>query len=219
MVINQELFQKVLEKMIETSPPIFWAGVVFLVGLLIAKWMGHLAAGFLDRIKLNQILRRLGTEDALSKIDSRLNAPKFFGEIVRWFFIVLLLMVCSEILGLHQLSQFFDKIINYFPNIFISTLIFLIALFLADFSQKIVIGTLEAEKITYSRFLGRTIRWVIWLFAILAILYQLQITPSLILTVFIGMVATVSLSLGIAFGLGGKDLAAKILKELEEKFK
>jgi small-conductance mechanosensitive channel len=219
MVMNQEFFQRVLEKFIETSPPIFWAGIVFLAGLLFAKWMSHLSAGFLDKMRLNQILRRLGTEDALSKIDSRLNAPKFFGEIVRWFFIVLFMMACSEILGLHQLSNFFDKIINYFPNIFISALIFLVALFLADFSQKIVIGTLEEEKITYSRFLGRTIRWVIWLFAILAILYQLQITPSLILTVFIGMVATVSLALGIAFGLGGKDLAAKILKELEEKLK
>ena len=82
-----------------------------------------------------------------------------------------------------------------------------------------MVGTLEKEKITYSRFLGRMVRWAIWLFAILAILYQLQITPSLILTIFIGMVATISIALGIAFGLGGKDLAAKILKELEEKFK
>jgi len=41
----------------------------------------------------------------------------------------------------------------------------------------------------------------------------------LILSVFIGMVTTISLALGIAFGLGGRDLAAKILKELEEKVK
>jgi small-conductance mechanosensitive channel len=129
------------------------------------------------------------------------------------------MMASSEILGFSQLSQFFQKIISYFPNIFISALIFLVALFLTDFSQKIVIGTLEEERITYSRFLGRAIRWLIWLFAILAILYQLQITPSLILTVFIGMIMTISLALGVAFGLGGKDLAAKILKELEEKFK
>lgn len=218
-MVNQDFFQRVLEKLIETSPPIFWAGVVFLIGLIIASWMGRLVAVFLDKMRLNQILKRLGTEDALSKIDSRLNAPKFFGEIVRWFFIILFTMVCSDILGMDQLSNFFEKIINYFPNVFISALIFVVALFLADFSQKVVIGTLEEEKITYSRFLGRTIRWVIWLFAILAILYQLQITPSLILTIFIGMVATVSLALGIAFGLGGKDLAAKILRELEEKLK
>jgi small-conductance mechanosensitive channel len=215
----QEISRIIWQNLTEISPPVFWAGVVFIAGVLIAKWIGALVAAFLNKIKLNQVLKRLGTEDALSKIDSRLNAPKFFGGIVKWFFIVLFMMASSEILGFSQLSQFFQKIISYFPNIFISALIFLVALFLTDFSQKIVIGTLEEERITYSRFLGRAIRWLIWLFAILAILYQLQITPSLILTVFIGMIMTISLALGVAFGLGGKDLAAKILKELEEKFK
>lgn len=190
-----------------------------LLGILIAKWLGQVSVAFLGKIKLNQILKRMGWQEALSKIDTGLNAPKFFGEIVKWFFVIVFLMVSFEILGLTQFSQFLEKVLVYFPNIFIAALIFLVAVFLADFSQKIVVGTLEEEKITYSRFLGKAIRWLIWLFAILAILYQLQITPSLILVIFVGMAATISIALGIAFGLGGKDLAAKILKELEEKFK
>jgi hypothetical protein len=213
------IFEPFLQGFINISPAIFWAILVFLVGWFVAKWIGQIAAAFLSKIKLNQVLKRMGLEEALTKIDTHLNAPKFFGEIVRWFFIILFLMATSEILGLTQLSQFLEKAISYYPNIFIAALIFVVAVFLADFSQKIVVGTLEKEKITYSRFLGRAIRWTIWLFAILAILYQLRITPSLILAILFGMVATISIALGIAFGFGGKDLAAKILKELEEKFK
>ena len=63
------------------------------------------------------------------------------------------------------------------------------------------------------------LRWVIWFFAGLAILYQLQIVSPLILVIFVGMVITISLSLGLAFGLGGRDLAQRILKDLEDKFK
>ena len=207
------------QNLTEVSPPIFWAGLVLLIGILIAKWLGQISVAFLNKIKLNQLLKRMGWEEALLKIDARLNAPKFFGAIVKWFLIIVFLMASSEILGLTQFSQFLEKVIGYYPNIFIAALIFLVAVFLADFSQKIVVGTLEEEKITYSRFLGKAIRWLIWLFAILAILYQLQIAPSLILVVIIGMAATISIALGIAFGLGGKDLAAKILKELEEKIK
>jgi len=215
----QEIFQTFWQNLTEISPPIFWAGLVLLVGIIISKWIGGLSAAFLNQIKLNQVFKRMGLEEALLKIDARLNAPKFFGEIVKWFFIIVFLMVSFEILGLTQFSQFLGKVIGYYPNIFISALIFIVAAFLADFSQKIVVGTLEKEKITYSRFVGKWISWAIWLFAILAILYQLQITPSLILVIIIGLVATISLALGIAFGLGGKELAAKILKELEEKFK
>jgi len=215
-----EEFTKIFwQNLTEISPSIFWSGLVLLLGILVAKWMATLTCAFISRIRLNQILKRMGLEEALSKIDASLNAPKFFGEIVKWFFIVLSLMASSEILGLTQFSQFLEKVIGYFPNIFISALIFVVAVFLSDFSQKIVVGTLKEEKITYSRLLGRMIRWAIWFFAILAILYQLQITPSLILVIFIGMVATTSIALGLSFGLGGKDLAVKILKELEEKFK
>lgn len=215
----QEIYEILCKNLTEISPPIFWAGLVLLAGVIIAKWMEQISVVFLDKIRLNQLLKRVGLEEALTKIDTRLNAPKFLGEIVQWFFIILFLMASSEILGLTQLNQFLEKVISYFPNILIATLIFIVAAFLADFSQKIVVGTLEEEKITYSRFLGRAIRWTIWLFAILIILYQLQITPSLILAIFIGMIFTISLVLGIAFGLGGKDLATKILKELEEKLK
>ena len=215
----EEISKLIWRNLTEISPPIFWAGLVLFVGIFVAKWLGRISVAFLNQIRLNQVLKRVGLEEALSKIDTRLNAPKFFGELVKWFFIIVFLMVSFEILGLTQFSQFLEKVIGYFPNIFISTLIFLVAVFLSDFSQKIVVGTLEKEKITYSRFLGKAIRWSIWLFAILAILYQLQITPSLILAILIGMVATISIALGIAFGLGGKDLAAKILKELEEKLK
>jgi len=215
----EEISKIFWQNLIEISPPIFWAGLVLLAGILIAKWANALSVAFLSKIRLNQVLKRMGLEEALLKIDARLNAPKFFGEIVRWFFIILFLMAASEILGLTQFSQFLEKVIAFFSNIFIACLIFLVAVFLSDLSQKIIVGTLEKEKIAYSRFLGRAIRWIIWFFAVLAILYQLQITPSLILAIFIGMVTTISIALGIAFGLGGKDLAAKILKELEEKFK
>ncbi len=217
--MREEFLGTFLQKWIDYLPQVSWALLVFVAGWFVAKIVGRLVAVFLEKIRLNQVFKRMGWEEALTKVDIRFSASKFFGEIVRWFFVTLFLMACAEIVGLLQFSQFLGKVIGYFYNIFIAALIFIIAVFLADLSQKVVVGTLEKEKITYSRFLGKWITWTIWAIAILAILYQLQITPTLILVIFIGMVATISITLGIAFGFGGKDLAAKILKELEDKFK
>lgn len=216
----EEFLGLFLESFIENLPRLLWAILVFLIGFFISKWIGGLVSQFLDKMRLNQALKRLGWQEALTKLDIHLDAPKFFGKLVRWFFVILFLMTSSEIVGLPQLSQFFGGVvISYFPNIFVACLIFIIAVFLADFSQKIMVAVLEKEKITYSRFLGRVIRWIIWSLATLAILYQLQIAPTLILTIFIGVIGTITIAAGIAFGLGGKEIAAKILKELEKKIR
>lgn len=215
----QDFLQLFLESFIENLPQALWAILVFLIGLLVSKWAGNVVARFLGKIRLNQALKRLNFEESLFETDVRFNAAQFFGNIVRCFFVILFLMTSAEIIGLPQFSQLLGEAISYFPNIFIACLIFIVALFLADFSQKIMFAVLEEEKITYSRFLGRIIRWIIWSLATLAILYQLQIAPTLILTIFVGFVSIIVIAVGIAFGLGGKDMAAKILKEFEEKIR
>jgi len=208
-----------LESFIENLPRLFWAIFVFLAGLLISRWIASWVSRFLNKTRLNQALKRLGWQESFSKMDLQFDAPQFFSQIVKCFIILLFLMASAEIIGLPQFSQFLGSVIGYFPNIFIASLIFIVAVFLADFSQKIMVAVLEKEKITYSRLLGRTIRWIIWSLATLAILYQLQIAPTLILTIFIGFVVMIVIAVGIAFGLGGQDIAAKILKELQEKIK
>jgi len=215
----QEIITLVWQNLAEISPALLGSVLLLIIGFIIANSLKSLTITFLKKIRLNQALKKLGIDGTFSKIDVSFDATNFFGDIVKWFFIFVFLMAASEVIGLTQFSQFLEKVIEYFPNIFIAFLIFIAAAFIADFSRKIVIRTLEKEKVVYSKFLGRLIHWGIWFFALLSILYQLQITKSLILVVFIGMVAAISISIGIAFGLGGRDLASKILKEMEEKFK
>ncbi len=207
------------QNLTKISPTLLGAGLILLFGILVAHWIGAMLKTFLDQIRLNQVLKRMGLEEALAKVDIRLDISNFFAQIAKWFFIILFLMAAAEILGLTQFSQVLEKVIFYFPNIFISALIFIGTVFLIDFAQKIVVGSLEKERITYSRFLGKGLSFAIWILATLAILYQLKIASTLILIIFIGVMAIIVLILGISFGLGGKDLAVKILKELEERLK
>ncbi len=214
-----EFFQLFLESFVENLPRLVWATWIFLIGLLIAKWADNLVVRILSKTRLNQVLKRMNWEESLGRAEVSFDAPHFFGNITRCFIITLFLMASAEIIGLPQFSQFLGQIVGYFPNIFIASLIFIGAVFASDFSQKIMIAVLEKEKITYSRFLGRMIRWAIWSLATLAILYQLQIAPNLVMTIFVGFVGTIVIAVGIAFGLGGQEIAAKILREFEEKIR
>lgn len=193
---------------------------IFIVGWFLAKGVSKGIKRFLEKTRIALALKKIGVQSALEKIHPQLSPANFFGELGRWFFIVLVLMILAEILGLNQFGQFLaERIVPIFFNVFVASLIFVAAAFLSDLAQRLLVGTFEKEKIVFSKFLGKGISIAIWVLATLAILYQLQIASTLILIIFIGVVAFIVLGGGIAFGLGAKDVAAKFFKDLEEKLK
>ncbi|GMX58903.1 MAG: hypothetical protein MCSN_5570 [Candidatus Microsyncoccus archaeolyticus] len=215
----QDLINSFIQNMILSLPNLIWAILIFFLGLIVGLKIKDYTINALKRLRLNQMLKTLGWESFFDKYNTQINVSKFFGDLVAVFFILLFLTISFDVLGLNQATELVQKIIDYFPNIFIAIVIFISTVFLADFSKKIVVVSLEKEKIAYSSILGDIISSFAWIFAILAILYQLKVVPELILTLFIGFVAFIVLFLGLSFGLGGKDFAAKILEDLEKKIK
>jgi len=193
------------------------AVLLFLAGLILAYLARKIVRNFLEKLGLKGVVKRLGWKEAFNKVGIEPNFIKFFSEIVKWMIIIIFLMLATEILGIVQFSQFLAKIVSYFQNIVVASLIFIVALYLVDFTYRIFFITPEKKKLKYSRFLSIGLRRTIWVLAGLAILYQLQIVPYLILALFVAILALMVLALGISFGLGGKEIAKKILEEWKEK--
>lgn len=195
---------------------IFNAFIVFILGFFISVWIKNMTILFFQKIRFNQALERVGWTGVFEKLEMVINFSHFGGSIIQIFFILLFLMISMEIFGLALVSALLEKVIVYYPNIIISLMIFVISVYLIDFSQKIVVGTKKMEKITYSRFLGKAIDISIRTLAVLAICYQLAIVPQLILVIFIGFILTVSLSFGISMGLAGKEPMVRFLREIKK---
>ena len=97
-----------------------------------------------------------------------------------------------------------------------AVLILLIAALIAEVMQRIVTGSAKAADIASARFLGSVTRWAIWLFAILAALSQLNVAGAFVETLFTGIVIAISLAIGLAFGLGGQEAAARYIEHLRK---
>lgn len=195
---------------------IFWAVLIFIIGITISKKLGNLIEELLENIKLNQATKNLGWNNFFNKHNTRLNTSRFFGIIIELYLILITFMISSEILELTVLSEFFLNVIQYYPNILISSVIFIFAVFIADFSKKIVYAD---ENLKYSNTLSVFTSASTWVLAILAILYQLKIVPELIITLFIGVVATLAITFGLSFGLGGQEIVKSFLKNIQKKIK
>jgi len=208
-----------LQSFIDVLPNIFLGIVIILLGLYISKKIRDLVIHFLNRLRLNQMLSSLGWQEFFNRFDTKLDIPRFFGTITQIYFLLWVVLLVLDMLSLSIVGNIISNIINYYPNIFISIVIFIVAVFIADFSKKIIVSDFREEKLTYSNFLGNIIASSVWVIAILAILYQLQIAQTLILIAFIGFIALIVLTVGIAFGLGGKEIAKKTLEDIEKKIK
>jgi len=215
----QNIFDAFYQELAVRSADMLWALAILIFGWIIAGRIKKLTINFLEKLRLNQMLKSLGWESFFDRFDAKMNVPKFFGIIIEIYFFLLFLIISLDVLKLGTISTLIGGIVGYYPNIFIALVIFIFAVFVADFSKKIVVGSLEKEKITYSNFLGDIFSSATWVLAALAILYQLQIVQTLILTLFIGVIALIVIALGLAFGLGGKEMATKILEDIEKKVK
>ena len=208
-----------LQSFIDVLPNIFLGIVIILLGLYISKKIRDLVIHFLNRLRLNQMLSSLGWQEFFNRFNTKLDIPRFFGTITQIYFLLWVVLVVLDMLSLSIVGDIISNIINYYPNIFISIVIFIVAVFIADLSKKIIVSDFREEKLTYSNFLGNIIASSVWVIAILSILYQLQIAQTLILIAFIGFITLIVLTVGIAFGLGGKEIARKTLEDIEKKIK
>ncbi|MBI4692038.1 MAG: hypothetical protein HY773_01150 [Candidatus Terrybacteria bacterium] len=153
----------------------------------------------------------------MAKAGFRLDSGAFIGGLVRWFLIIVFLIASIEVIGLSQVNAFLrDVVLAYLPNVIVAALILVVAAFVANAIQKIIVGSAKAAGVPSSQLLGGIAKWAIWLFAILAALYQLGIAGVFAQTLFTGFVAMLAIAGGLAFGLGAKEAAGRYIEKLRQ---
>ncbi len=213
-------FQQLWEGVIGFIPQIIVALVIFIVGWVIAVALGRLVSQIVRALKVDRAFQAIGAEETLSKAGFRLDTGAFIGGLVRWFFIIVFLVAAIDVLGLDQVNAFLkDVVLLYLPNVIVAALILVVAAFIADVMKRIVVGSAKAADVPSADLLGGITRWSIWVFAILAALYQLGIAGIFAQTLFTGFVAMLAIAGGLAFGLGGKDAASQYLSKLRKDIK
>ncbi|HSX24443.1 MAG TPA: hypothetical protein VLG69_00565 [Candidatus Andersenbacteria bacterium] len=197
-------------------PNVIAAVVVFIVGWAIAVAVGRLIEKLLVLVRINAAFESLrGLKRAVEQAGLTLNIAHLVGEIFKWFFIIVSLLAATNILGLQQVSEFLTSVLYYIPNVVIAALILVISVVLANFVYRTVLATVEAAGFTSGGAIAAICKWSILVFAIFAALLQLNVASQLIQTFLTAFFAMVAIAGGLAFGLGGKDLAAKWLAKAE----
>jgi len=203
----------VLNRFFGFLPSFFGALVIFLIGLVLAKWARTLVVKILGVVKLDKLLRKGGLDPFLAKADIRVKAEVFLGEVIRWLIILVFFIAGVNILGLTTVSVVLNGLLSYIPNIISAVLILTIGVLLAGLVESLIKSAINQVEPKTSRLLGKIASYLVVIVASLAAINELGIAQSLINTLFIGVIATLTLGIGLAIGLGAKDLVSKMLMD------
>ncbi len=197
-------------------PNVIIAVVVFLVLWSIAIALGRLVEKVLVVLRINSAFESVGgLRRAVEQAGLKLDVAHFVGELFKWFLIIVALLASTDILGLTQVSQFLQAVLLYIPNVVVAAIILVISVVLANFVYRTVLASVEAAGFTSGGAVAAISKWAILIFALFAALLQLNVATQLLQTFLTAFFAMVAIAGGLAFGLGGKDLASKWLAKAE----
>lgn len=206
-----------LERFFGFLPILFGALIVFLIGLIVASVCRHVVAKVIASLRVDRAFERTAIWRKLKESSLEVTLSAFIGEVVRWFLVLVALMAATDIMGLSQVTIFLNSVIMYLPNVIVAVIVLSIAFLLGNFTANVVSGSTRAAGVVSAAFLGTLSKWSIVIFGLLAALLQLGIAPVLVSTIFTGIIGALALAIGLAFGLGGKEEAAQVLKKIREE--
>ncbi len=200
-------------------PTLLLAIILFIVGMVIASIVGKAIAQVINSLKVDKFFQSAGAEEVLTRMGLKLNVGKFFGVIVKWFIAIVFLIASLQIVKLTQVSQFISQmILLYLPAVIITAIVLILATIIADTTKKLVIASAKAANISSANTLGTVAKYAIWIFAIMIVLPQFGIDGTIINILFGGIVAVFAIAGGLAFGLGGKEAAARAIDKVSRDF-
>jgi len=194
-------------------PKILGFLLIIVAGWFIASLIDRGIAALLRSIRFNDLAERAGLSDFIRRMGMNTDAAGMIGLVVKWFVRLIALVVAFDALGLPAVSEVLRQLLLWLPNVVVALVVLVIGGLAARALGNVVRGAASEADLSNGGFLAKAASVVVWAFAIVVAVNQLGIATELVNTLFMAVVGALALGLGLAFGLGGRETAAEILRK------
>lgn len=198
-------------------PKLLAAIVILFFGWACAKLACTGLKRLLDFTNFDRLADKSGLEHFLSNGGVDLSMSGIISKVVYWLVILLFIITSANAVGLTEVASILNQLVNFLPRIIVAILILIFGALLARFVNRIVFAWLNGIKFGGALNISTSTEYAIQIFSIFVALEQLGIGTQLLTALFVIVFGAIFLALAIAFGLGGKDWATKVLNDLDNK--
>jgi hypothetical protein len=202
-----------LNDVLRFVPRLLGALVILFVGWLVAKAVEAVVAKGLRAVRFNQVADRAEIDQFLERAGVRLDPASVVGKLAYWFLLLIFVGAAFNTFGLTQVNTVINQIIAYLPNVVVALVVLLVGALLAQFAANLVRGASGSARVGDPGLLATVARAGVLGFAVLIALNQLQIGAAIVNTLFMALVGMLALAAALAFGLGGREVAGRLVEE------
>ena len=206
-------------ELVHFVPKLLAALVILFFGWLVAKVVRIGVKRLLELTHFDTFAQKSGLEAFMQSAQFKVTLSGIISEVVYWLVILLFVITGANSLGLNEVAALLKELASYLPHIIVAILVVIFGTLFARFINRLVFAWLHSIKFEQALIISTSAEYCIQILAIFIGLEQLGIGMQLIHALFVIVFGAVFLALAIAFGLGGRDWAARIIEQSQQKKK
>jgi len=205
-------FRDAFSMILSAIPRILGFVIIVAIGWFVSSLLAKGVTGLLRAIRFEELMQKSGLADFMTKMGTGIDSVGIVAGIVKWIVRIVVLLVAFDALGLPAVSDVMRQLLLWLPNLVVAIFVLFIGGIAARALGNIVRGATAEGGFSNPETLSNVARTAVWAFAVVVAINQLGIATNLINTLFTGFVGALAIALGLAFGLGGRDLASRTLE-------
>jgi hypothetical protein len=192
-------------------PAIIGAIILLVAGWFLADLVARLVGTLLRRIGFETMAQRTGVTGFITMTGARdASASTIVAELVKWLIRLIFIEMAAEALHISAVTTLINSIVLFIPSLIVALVVVMVGFLIASFVGNVVRGSASEMGFRNPNLLAGAARAAIIGMAVLMALSQIGIAATLVNALFIAFVAAIALALGLAFGLGGREVAGQI---------
>jgi hypothetical protein len=218
-----------LDQVLRFVPQLFVASAILTVAYILGKFARDIISGILTGLGFNNILQWLGftaiaattptdagvNEDAKATSLPQQTPSQIVGIIVFLAIMLVAIATATDVLQVNALTRIVFGVLQVASQVLSGVIIFAIGLYLANLAFNLISSTGGRQ----SRILGHAARISIVALISAMALKQMGIASNIVDLAFGLLTGAIAVAIAVAFGVGGRDIAAQQLREWLESFK
>ncbi|MGX1930761.1 mechanosensitive ion channel family protein [Flagellimonas sp. 2504JD4-2] len=193
-------------------PKIFGALIVLLIGWLVTKIILFILGKILKLAKADALSEKINDMDLFGKGDFKIDIIKVILGFVKWFLLLVFLIVAADILSWEIISTEIGNLLRYLPRLFSALALMMIGLYIGNFVKKTVKKLFDSLEFGGSNLVSNMLFYIIVIFISITALNQAGIDTSIITNNITMILGAFLLAFALGLGLGSRDVITDLLR-------